>query len=48
MSNYLGQGIEVIKIIEAAGSEERVTYVTYGPFHAAFSVTRAMATGRRS
>jgi hypothetical protein len=34
----VGLSVEIVKIGEVAGSEERVTYVTYGSFHAALLV----------
>ena len=34
----LGLGIEIIEIGESTSGEERITYVTYGSFHAAFGL----------
>jgi len=34
----LGLGIQIVEIGETTCGEERVAYVTYGPFHAAFFV----------
>ena len=43
----LGLGVEIVEIGEVAGSEERVTYVTYGSFHAAFLIAARDRDGPR-
>ena len=43
----IGLGVEIVEIGEVAGSEERVTYVPYGSFHAAFLITACDRDGPR-
>ena len=47
MAPGIGLGVEIVEIGEVARGEERVTYVSYGSFHAAFLVAARDRDGPR-